>query len=172
MSLMLKIGHAISKNPKGLKLSEVVANWAQFGLGAFQFHVTPGQNGHNGIKFAQSEINAIRQLIKDKIVYGVVHGKYIYNFCRKDCGYQIDQLVNELEMSDQLCCDVIIHQGKNVPDEHLTRLEAINNYVKHISQALEQTQHLNNKVILENSAKQGNELGYSLKELAYIYDLF
>ncbi len=49
-------------------------------------------------------------------------------------------------------------------------MEAVNNYVKNITEILEKTDHLGNGILLENSAKQGTELGYSLEELSYIYN--
>jgi endonuclease IV len=75
-------------------------------------------------------------------------------------------------LASEIGLDVIIHQGKNVPEEKLSRLEAINNYVRHVSEALERTESQGNMIILENSARQGNELGHALDELAYIYGQF
>ncbi len=169
---MVKIGFPISKNPDKQTLSESISSYHEMGMTAFQVCMTPSHNGLNGKKLSDTENARIIELKKTKNIYGVVHGKYLYNFCRKECSYQIDQLVHELELSNDIECDVIIHQGKNVPEEHLTRLEALNNYVKHVSEALEKTYDLTNGILLENSAKQGNELGYSLEELSYIYNQF
>ena len=109
---------------------------------------------------------------RDRGIYGVVHGKCLYNFCRRDCGHQVDQLVSELELASQIGCDVVIHQAKNIPSEGLSRLEAIDGYVRRVTEALQRTEDCGNGVLLENSAHQGNELGYALDELAYIYHQF
>lgn len=54
----------------------------------------------------------------------------------------------------------------------MTKLEAINNYVRNISEVLEQTTSTKTMIWLENSAGQGTELGFTLSELAYIYNQF
>jgi apurinic endonuclease APN1 len=169
---MVKIGFPVPKNPDKGKLSEYLLNIHKTGFKAFQVCVSAPNNGYYGKPFSKTEAAAIRKICKENDIYGVVHGKYIYNFCRKLCDYQVDQLVNELELANDINCDVIIHQGNNMPEENLTRLEALNNYAKRVGEALDRTFDLNNGIILENSARQGNELGYQLKELAYIYNQF
>ena len=104
--------------------------------------------------------------------YGVVHGKYIYNLCRQQADHHIDLIVEELVSADKYKMDLIIHQGKNIESEGLTRMGALNNYINGIKRVLEETSGLGleNRLVLENSAKQGNELGYSIDELVYILD--
>lgn len=105
----------------------------------------------------------------------VVHGKFIYNFCRQpQHEFQSNILSQELQLASLLNADVIIHQGKLVEDIQCSKLEALDNYVQGITLALDMSEQigLTNKVILETSAKQGSELGYSLNELAYIYNQF
>lgn len=169
---MAKIGYPIPKNVKGKSLYDSIKTSCEIGFRAFQVNMTSTHNSQKGKKLSLIESKQILD-IKDKYkLYGVVHGKYTYNFCRKDCAYQVDLLVHELELSADIGCDVILHQGKNVKEENLTRLQAINNYVKHISEALEKASDLGNGILLENSARQGSELGYSLAELVYIYNQF
>jgi deoxyribonuclease-4 len=168
----MKIGFPITKNPGKQSLSQTIEAFSDCGVSAYQLCMTPSQNGHLGKKLSENEKLSINQLRKEKNLYIVVHGKYIYNFCRKDSQTAIDLLVHELELSNEIGSDVIIHQGKNVPDEQLERLEALDNYVKHVSEALERTYELSNSILLENSARQGTELGYGLDELKYIYSNF
>lgn len=154
-------------------LIESLPNLVSKGLNAFQFHISPPDKAMDGKRLSTEEINLIKQYKKEGI-YFVNHGKYIYNFCRPDCDYQVNQLISELKLAGDIGCDVIIHQGKNVKAVGLSRLEAINNYVKNVSEALEATDQkgLYRRVLLENSAQQGTEIGYSLEELAYIYNQF
>ena len=172
LNTMVRIGFTISKNHQGKTLSQAIELYIKSGMTAFQICMTPSHNGYEGKKLDISENQKIRKLCKENNIYSVVHGKYIYNFCRQDNHYQIDLLVHELELANEIGCDVILHQGKNVAEEKLTRLQALDNYVKHITEALEKTFDLNNGILLENSSKQGSELGYSLDELAYIYNHF
>jgi len=124
---MVRIGFSISKNPSGKALSETILDYNQIGLTAFQICMTSSHNGHSGKKLSNVEINHIKEIMDKNLIYGVVHGKLIYNFSRQNCDYQIDQLVNELELANDIGCDVIIHQGKNVEEEQLTRLQALEN---------------------------------------------
>lgn len=169
---MIKIGHPIPKNVAGQSFSQSLTRSIKAGYRAFQVNMTSTHNSQKGKRLTGSESKEVLKLKNDYKLYGVVHGKYTYNFCRKECQYQIDLLVHELDLSADIECDVILHQGKNVKEENLTRLQAIDNYVKHISQALKETSHLKNGILLENSAQQGTEIGYSLNELAYIYKQF
>lgn len=107
-----------------------------------------------------------------QIPFLFLHGKYIYNFSRTEITNQIDILVNEINIAHQLNCGVIIHQGKNVASEHLTKLQAINNYVNHITDAINQTFNYETVIILENSCGAGTELGFTIEELAFIYHQF
>ena len=104
----------------------------------------------------------------------IYHGKYTYNFARPNVDNQVDSLVNELKMVNKISetCPVIIHQGKNVTTQHMSKLQAIGNYVANLTNVVEQTNHIPNKIILENSTGQGTELGYTLNELSCIYDQF
>lgn len=162
---MLQVGYSIGKDKVFNSLEKKKIN-------AFQVFVTLPEKSNLETVFNDEEIAKLAELRKQNGIYGVVHGKYIYNFCRQICNHHINQLIHELQVANKLGCDVIIHQGKNVTDEKLSRLEAINNYVKHVSYVLDETSELSNGLIFENSARQGTEIGYNLEELFYIYDQF
>jgi apurinic endonuclease APN1 len=138
-------------------------------LRAFQFTITATSNSSLDQTVDNTTLEAVKTHVNEG-AKGFVHAKFTYNFCRKNSGSQIDQLIFELELANKAGCDVVIHQGKNVADESLTRFEALDNYIKHINEILERTFDLDNCLLLENSAHQGTELGYSLDELTYIYN--
>lgn len=119
-----------------------------------------------------TSIAKIIDIIKRNNIKLILHGKYVYNFCRKHAHIQIKSLVGEVKLASQLGCDVVIHQGKNVAIEQLTKLEAITNYVKNLTEVLERTIDCESMILLETSSNQGTELGYSLAELSYIYSQF
>lgn len=108
----------------------------------------------------------------------IVHGKYLYNFCRPILNpkedKQIAALIRELTESNKINSDVVIHQGKNLKDLAQTNEQAITNYIDNITYVLKHTEHLSNKpkIILENSARQGTEIGHTLQELAIIFNSF
>lgn len=103
--------------------------------------------------------------------YVVVHGKYLYNFCRKErVTWQINLLCRELQQAEKLQADVVIHQGKNMAELNQTKTEAHRVYADNIAQVL--TQYTGpSRLLLENSARQGTECGYSLMDLVEIYTM-
>jgi apurinic endonuclease APN1 len=140
------------------------------------------EEGHGykqGLQFSVNPINLKSSSQKLELVskkqenmYLVLHGKYVYNFCRQNVENQIESLVQELQWATQLDCDVVIHQGKNIESEKMTQLEAISNYVRNLSDVIDRTFDSSACLLLENSAGQGTELGSTLDELSYIYHQF
>ncbi len=167
------IGCHINKGKPG-KLTNSVIKLIQFGGNAFQLFVSSPSTWYPPKKIPQSDIDQLTELRKKRNIYGVVHGKYIYNFCRECTGKfskQIDVLVDELEVANSIGCNVIIHQGKNIASMNKSRSEALKQFVENISTVLDKSNNIN-KIILENSCQQGTELGFSLDELHYIYNQF
>jgi apurinic endonuclease APN1 len=166
------IGYHIGKTKGGKTFLESLQKHVSQGLTAFQVNMTPPDNWYPGIPFDEIYCKQIKEYTAQHKIYAVVHGKYLYNFCRQNSGNGVDKLVDELKLSNAINCDLVIHQGKNMADEKLTRMEALHNYAKHISEALERTYDYDHGVLLENSCQAGAELGYEIKELAYIYQQF
>lgn len=121
------------------------------------------------IKINKEIIKKLHELYLKRGFFLVIHGKYLYNHCRTNETNAI--LEQELRIAAEIGDDVgvIIHQGKNMPELQMTREEAIDTFCYGIKQILHSTRDIKNKIILENSAHQGNELGYTLDELFLIY---
>ena len=141
-------------------------------LSAFQIAISPLQSFQSGKPFSLNDQMEIKKLREINNIFVVVHGKYIYNFCRANYLKTINVLIEEMKLANSINCDVIIHQGSNV--EKLPIDEAISNYVNAIKKILFETNKigLKNKIILENSSKEGNDIGYDLKTLSIIYNKF
>lgn len=122
----------------------------------------------------------ITRMLKDNKVKLFVHGKYIYNFCR-ECidkwSWQHDSLIKELHLASSYGAPLVIHQGKNLPELKLSRDDAVKVFADNITSVLKgyvSTYKIKNAdviLLLENSANQGNELGYELQELHKIRQL-
>lgn len=119
-----------------------------------------------------------RKVCKMKSKYGfyiVVHGKFLYNFCRSgsSVAWQKSLLCKELAEADKLGADVVIHQGKNLAELGLSKAEAHRTFAENVSAVLRTSWDLGcrNKLLLENAARQGTECGYHLLDLAEIYHL-
>lgn len=146
-------------------------------LGGNSVQVTLGDLSdlNSFITLDQADIKKIHKIRRKHGFYMVVHGKYIYNFCRATWHEKLAKaLLNELTIAHQIGCDVVIHQGKNVATMKIERSEALENYIKGIKLVISHMREngLNNRIILENSAAQGTELGYSLSEISVIWHSF
>lgn len=143
----------------------------QMGGNALQVCVSNLQETKVGKPLEQQDVTDTLALREKFGIYLVVHGKYVYNFCRITWAWQLKCLAFELEQAGRVNADLVIHQGKNLPELFLTREEAIRNYVRQIESVLMDYPG-QNRILLENSCKQGNELGSTVQELAEIYHLF
>lgn len=119
-----------------------------------------------------NELDTVLKIREKHGTYIVVHGKYLYNFAHpvSAAAWQRDLLVRELRAANELCSDVVIHQGKNV--NKVPREEALQNFVTNITMVINSTKDLKNHIILENSAQQGTEMGHTLAELSKIFHMF
>ena len=96
----------------------------------------------------------------------VIHSSYLYNFCKNDCPWATTELVEELHMAKTLgAIGCIIHMGKTTTIPYETALgnfiANINNICSHVPSGV--------KLILENSAHQGTEIGYTIEQIAHIH---
>ena len=157
---MLRLGHSIAKKETLNMLTVYSA-----GINAFQMQVSNPTSFTASQKF--SDASEFKTFISENGVYGVIHGKFTYNFCRKNVAIQISCLIDELTVANSIGVDVIIHQGKNV--DHEPHDIVIDRYASMIDYILTQTGSLKNSIVLENSAQQGNEIGFSIDDLAKIY---
>ena len=105
----------------------------------------------------------------------VVHGSYTINLCHpidsKKFTSSVKSLVQDLNASSIIgsrCIGVIIHMGKNIPDNKISKLFAIDNYVNGLKTALELTPE-SSIIILETGASQGSEVASNIDGLAEIY---
>ena len=150
------------------ELSPVIEYCQRRNLNALQFSINPSTITDQPQKIG----TALKMLLSTVDISIVYHGKYLYNFCRAHVENQKLSLIQEIRTADQIGCPVVIHQGKNVESEGISKLEAINNYVTNLTEVLDETHDSQTILLLENSAGQGTELGYSLEELSYIYHQF
>jgi deoxyribonuclease-4 len=125
------------------------------------------------ITLEKDDITKVLNIRKKYNYYVVVHGKYIYNFCRAAWKWQEDSLFKELTIANDIGADVIIHQGKNLPELNLTDDEALAVFAEGVTRVAKRMREasLCNRILLENSARQGTELGYSIDQLARILAL-
>jgi deoxyribonuclease-4 len=107
---------------------------------------------------------------RDKIKSLVIHGSYLINLAQKELGadsYQIKSLAEDMRNAEALGGDgAIVHMGKALGQDNEL---AINNFVKNIHTLLKATEGVTAKIMIENTAGQGTEMGHDIKELGEIY---
>ena len=142
-----------------------------YSIGARAIQLTLGDPSSQSLRsIADGDAVTVRAIRDRHKFYVVVHGKYLYNFC-KQFPWQRPLLVKELQQAEKIGADVIIHQGKNMAELGLSKEEAHQTFVDNVSKCLSASE-TTNKIILENSARQGTECGYSLDDLVDIYSRF
>jgi len=156
----------------GLLTAPMYAN--TLGCTIFQIFLGAPQQVLSKARQKEELIQFASELKKYKLKM-VVHGSYTINLCHspssKKFQTSLKSLVQDLNASAIIgadCLGVIIHMGKNIPDNKLSVDAAINNYITGLKKALESTPD-NTKIILETGASQGSEVASKLEGLAKIY---
>jgi deoxyribonuclease-4 len=111
------------------------------------------------------------QLHKMKVI---IHGHYSINFCQPSDSSRfrtsLRSMISDLKSSALIgkrSLGVIIHMGKN--KTNLTEKQALQNYVYGLKMSLAMTPNIDVPIILETGAGVGQEVGYKLDQLAWIY---
>ncbi len=109
--------------------------------------------------------------LKEKNMFLVGHCSYLLNFAKEfsDDPWAVESLIDDMKKIHRLGgAGVVLHIGKYVGMEKEIALE---NIKKSVGLVLEKTPK-EVKVIFENTAGQGTEIGYRFEELSEIYNLF
>lgn len=169
---MSLVGFHVSSDAHG-GLYYAITSGYQAGANAMQVCLSPPARTSPCAQLSGDEIEKITSFVREHSLYLVVHGKYIYNFCN-GVTWQQTSLLDELSWAAKIGADVVIHQGKNTAKLGLTREQALRAFAYNLGQVLDRArqQKLTNRVILENSCQQGTECGYTVQELAQIYNYF
>lgn len=169
VSTPLRFGHHMQITDGSISSALIIIH--RLGGSAIQIALGDMSNFYNFKDIKPDEITKTKKICEKYGYYVVVHGKYIYNFCRSNWPHQLKALLREMNIANSFSSDVIIHQGKNLPELKLNVDDALKTYAVNITDVLSRARQLGlkNKLILENSARQGNEIGYSIEHLAAIY---
>lgn len=126
--------------------------------------------GGGACKLSDTEAAAYREYVAREQIFTVAHGSYLLNFAKDlmDKPWQMANLIDDLTAGAKLgVAGVVLHIGKSL---ELTREEGLAFVVRNIQKILEKTADSGTKILLENTAGQGSELGYRFEELAVIFD--
>lgn len=95
----------------------------------------------------------------------VVHSSYLINLAKPlvSHAWEFESLIEDLRNTERLGgAGVVLHVGKTLAQSYE---EAEKYLIKNIQRVLEQTEGLSTHLILENTARQGSEMGYTLEQL-------
>jgi apurinic endonuclease APN1 len=169
--LMSQIGHCMKYSDE-IGASSALRIVYRYGGSAAQICLGKSTDCSSLLVPSNEDVILTQRLINQHGFYLSVHGKLVYNFCRDNWTFQTNALSHEYRQAIRLGADLVIHQGKNIKELGLTEDEAVHKYVNVITNVLRKhTVVKGSRLLLENSARQGTELGYSVKQLAYIYKL-
>jgi deoxyribonuclease-4 len=99
----------------------------------------------------------------------VIHASYLLNFAKKmeDDSYQINSLVEDVLNAAKIGgIGAVAHMGKTL---EMDKEEAEAMFIKNIGTVLEKTKHTHAKVLLENTAGQGSEMGFQIADYGRIF---
>lgn len=120
----------------------------------------------------QEDLSIIKKQLQKHKIGCVVHSPYIINLARNPDQYQHSKGVDTIA-DDMNCClkigaiGAVIHMGKNVKSEKMTREKAFQNYVTGVESILKKSDS-KSTLILETGAGCGTEICTKLDELGSI----
>lgn len=146
----------------------------QAGYDTFQTYLGPAE-----LVYCVPKTKETLETFKEKLlkyhVTTIIHGSYTINLCHPVGNVKrtksINALVSLLKQSDVIgkrCLGVIIHMGKNMPENKLSEKQSLETYAKNLQYVLSQVPG-KSKIVLETGASQGNEVGSRLDRLGFIY---
>lgn len=121
-------------------------------------------------------IELTRNMINDANIFLVIHAIYLINFCKFDASrggikYAHENVLYDIELANKIDAKaVVIHTGFAL---NLSIDIALNNMISNIIHMLKIMDSNKNKygdvkLLLETSAGSGSQVGYNLREFAYI----
>jgi deoxyribonuclease-4 len=140
----------------------------QVGGNALQIFLKSPRGG--GVcKLTDAEASDYKKYAQTQGLFTVAHCSYLLNFAKDltDKPWTLTNLIDDLNNLERLGgVGVVLHIGKSLGLPRAVGLEFV---IQNIGSVLTQTKNLKAAIILENTAGQGTELGFTFDELAVIY---
>ncbi len=116
----------------------------------------------------KDEALAVKRRLNEKNIFLIGHCSYLLNFAKplRDFRYVADSLIDDMNKIFALGgVGIVLHIGKYL---EFTKEEAFANIKENLSYVLQNT-HEEAKIVLENTAGQGSEIGFRLDELEELF---
>ncbi len=129
---------------------------------------TKNNNQWRAKPIKEEESSEFRKTMRDlKIKHPLAHASYLINLASPDAALRkksIEGMVVELERADKLGIRyVVVHPGSFTTSDEDTGIEHVCNSLNAVHR---QTANLNSRILLENTAGQGSNLGWRFEQLA------
>lgn len=108
---------------------------------------------------------------REKIRYAVIHSSYLLNLAKplSSDAFELKSLTEDVRSAAKIGADgTVLHIGKYLKSDIP---EAKKLFVENVALALEETKGVDGRIILENTAGQGTEMGYWFADLGELYKL-
>lgn len=141
---------------------------------AFQFFVK-SPRGRGEKPLIPEDIEEFQKVCQEgNVQYVIVHSSYLLNFGKplNKAPWSLTDIKGDFEKlrrlggSGKFAQGVVLHMGKAIEIE---RKEAIKNMVENVKHIVEIAEKTQLKLLLENTAGQGNELGFRFEEYGEIF---
>lgn len=166
MSDVLKIG-AHSSIAKGfLQAVTTVEDW---GGNAVQIFLKSPRSYRYAKNLTQEEAQQVRARLQEKDIFLIGHCSYLLNFAKplQEFAYVADSLVDDMKKISALGgAGIVLHIGKYLEMEKKEAFANIKQSLEYVLQATPEDA----KIVLENTAGQGTEIGFRLPELEELFD--
>jgi len=106
---------------------------------------------------------------KSPLEYAVIHAGYVLNFGKpvKKEDIVFRNIIEDLHIAEALGIDgVVLHMGKHTDTDPATSRDL---FIQNIVEIVTSTKHLKAKLLLENTAGQGSELGYLFNDFGSMF---
>ncbi len=166
LSKVLKVG-AHSSIAKGfLQAVQSVEDW---GGNAVQIFLKSPRSYRHTKQLTEEEALIVKMRLQEKDIFLIGHCSYLLNFAKplEDFRYVADSLVDDMKKIYALGgVGIVLHIGKYLD---MSKQESFANIKQSLEYVLDATPQ-GAKIVLENTAGQGTEIGFRLSELAELFD--
>ncbi len=167
MGNTLQIG-AHSSIAKGfLQAVSTVESW---GGNAVQIFLKSPRSYRHSKQLSEQEAMEVKQRLQERGIFLIGHCSYLLNFAKplQDFRYVADSLVDDMHKINALGgVGIVLHIGKYL---EMSKQESFANIKQSLQYVLDSTPE-DAKIVLENTAGQGTEIGFRLQELGELFEV-
>ena len=166
MNKILRVG-AHSSIAKGfLQAVQTVEDW---GGDAVQIFLKSPRSYRHTKELTQQEALSVKKRLQERDIFLIGHCSYLLNFAKplQDFRYVADSLVDDMNKIHALGgVGIVLHIGKYL---EMSKQESFVNIKQSLNYVLDASPE-GAKIVLENTAGQGTEIGFRLEELEELFD--